>query len=579
MNLIAIAVLDEYGEMVCDADVRLSITYLPQGRRSGVTRTTALTTKDGHIQINPECYLKEKTNKPDYQTTFTTEEVGIYEVTLTATTNNGTFSVDDRFEVQDRIPFQIERTTATRIFPKEDYPVQISVSVQEDFKGTVIEKVPESFILSDAYLIDTSSMNQTFSLNDSGGESMSTTLTDPIKREPHRIYEASDLKLMEWDVDWKKGETYVIHYTYDAKNFSPAFYSLGPLTLSKKDIQTYYQEARQWSIAVDAIGDIGHWRDSIGGQIPGTTFAAFEFDQQIRNDGIYSRPNNSTIQLDEAGSYLIISTIRGVDNSNGRYNAQARVALTSGSGSLFTSYYTGYSRDASEDTSWFRAVGVVLNATANTQVQVQRRRDTDAPTSGSVAGESDVQVVRINPDNYGLYAMGATSGSVGGTTPNTMDVTAVTVESSTSAIEGNTSTDTITVKGDNKRYLTAWSVSGDTGGSRTQRIGHLEYNGTDALDTRSYCYQRNGTNEYCGIGSMDLIETSTADVGIQVEVFRGPGVAADNGGADVDGSFDLDGNGQIIVLELPDYVEVFKSHDSIGLQNITSAATLNAMRD
>ena len=332
-------------------------------------------------------------------------------------------------------------------------------------------------------------------------------------------------------------------------------------------------------LADAAVGDIGHWRDSVGGQIPGTSFAAFETDQEIRNDGIYTRPDDSTIELDEAGDYLIISTIRGVDSSNGRYNAQARIALTSGSGSLFTSYYTGYSRDTSEDTAWFRAVGVVIGASANAQIQVQRRRDTDAPTSGSIAGESDVQVVRINPTNYGIYAIGGTGAAYLGTTLNTVNITAVTAESDTNAIQGDTGTETITVKGDNKRYLIAWSVSGNTGGSRTQRIGQLNYDGTGQGWTQSYCYQRSSTNEYCGIGSMDILETATADRDIQVKVFRGAGVAADQGGADNNGSWVTDGNGQMIVLEMPDSLEVFHSYDSTGLQNISSSATLNAMRD
>jgi len=82
------------------------------------------------------------------------------------------------------------------------------------------------------------------------------------------------------------------------------------------------------------------------------------------------------------------------------------VALTAGTGNVCSSYYTGYSRDNSEDTAWFRAVGIVIGASANAQVQIQSRRDTDAPTSGSVAGESDVQVIRINPTNYGIYNIG-----------------------------------------------------------------------------------------------------------------------------------------------------------------------------
>ncbi len=334
-----------------------------------------------------------------------------------------------------------------------------------------------------------------------------------------------------------------------------------------------------------AVGDIGHWEDSIGGQIPGLTFAGFDFDNEIRNDGIYTKPNDSTIELDEAGDYLIIATIRGTDNSNGRYNPQGRVALTSGSGTLYTSYNTGYSRDNSENESWVRAVGVVIGASANAQIQIQRRRDTDAPTSGSVPGQSDVQVVRINPTNYGVYAIGGTtdtyagSAPYGANTPDTVDITAVTAESSTSAIEGNTTTETVTVKGDNKRYLVAWSVSGDTGGVRTQRIGHLEYDGVDDLATRSYCYQRQASDEYCGLGAIDIIETSTADRAIQVEVYIGDGAASDQGGAENTGSWVADGNGQLVILELPDSLEVFRAHDSIGLQDITSAVTLNAARD
>ena len=327
-----------------------------------------------------------------------------------------------------------------------------------------------------------------------------------------------------------------------------------------------------------AVGDIGHWQDSAGGQLPTTSFAAFQFASQQRNDGSYTKPDSSTIELDEAGHFLIISTIKGVDTSNARDNHQSKIVLTSGTGTLFTSHYTGYSRDNSENYYWTRAVGVLINGSTNAQVQVQYRGDTDLPTGGSTANESDVQVVRINPDNWGIYAFGATTGAMGGTTPNTADITAVTLESSTAAIEGNTTTETVTVKGDNKRYLVAWSISGTTGGSRTQRIGHLEYGGTDDLATQSYCYQRNAANEYCGLGSMDLIETSTADIAIQAEVYRGPGVAADQGGADIDGSFDLDGLGQMVVLELPDTLEVFRSHDATGLQDITASATLNAMR-
>ena len=40
-----------------------------------------------------------------------------------------------------------------------------------------------------------------------------------------------------------------------------------------------------------------------------------------------------------------------------------------------------------------------------------------------------------------------------------------------------------------------------------------------------------------------------------------------------------DGNGQMIILEMPDYLEAFRSEDSVGLQDITSSQTLNIARD
>lgn len=327
------------------------------------------------------------------------------------------------------------------------------------------------------------------------------------------------------------------------------------------------------------IWDIGHWRDNIWSQIPGTTFTPFNFETEIRNDGIFTKPSNDTIEFDEAGDYLIIATTRDEDGSNGRYNSQLRVALTSGWWNLFTSHYSWYSRDNSENESWTRAVGVVIGAGIDTQIQVQKRRDTDAPTLWSIAWASDVQVIRLDQTNYGIYWIWGTWNSYGWTNPNTVNVDSIISESDSSVIEWNTVTDTITVKGDNKKYLIAWSVSFNGTWNRTQRIGHLEYDSVDKLSTRSYCYRRNASNEYCGLGSMDLIETSSTDIDIQAEIFRGSWVAADNWWADSDETMTTDGNGQVIVLEMPNTLEAIRSEDSVWFQDITTAQTLNFARD
>jgi len=162
-----------------------------------------------------------------------------------------------------------------------------------------------------------------------------------------------------------------------------------------------------WNLWVvyGAIWDIGHWRDGAWSQIPGTTFWGFNFNTEIRNDGIYTKPNDSTIQVSEAGDYLIIATTHDEDASNGRYNSQLRVSQIAGTGDIFSSHYTGYSRDNSENESWTRALWVVIWASANSQFQVQKRRDTDAPTWWSVINSSDLQVIKLDQTNYGIYGI------------------------------------------------------------------------------------------------------------------------------------------------------------------------------
>ena len=333
------------------------------------------------------------------------------------------------------------------------------------------------------------------------------------------------------------------------------------------------------NIAHAAVWDIGHWRDGVWGQIPGTGFTGFNFDGQIRNDWIYSKPSNDTIQLNEAGDYLIIATTTDEDTSNGRYNSQLRVSQTAGTGELFTSHYSGYSRDNSENESWTRAISVIIWASANSQIQVQKRRDTDAPTWWSIINASDVQVIRLAQTNYWIYTIWWTGNVYGGTVPNTVSIDSIVSQSDAWAIEWNIVTDTVTVKWDNKKYLIAWSTSFNWVGNRTQRVWHLDYDGNDILSTRAYCYRRNTPNEYCGLGSMDLIETWSADIEISAEVFRGLWTWADQWWADTDQTMTTDGNGQMIILEMPDTLEAFRSEDSNWLQDVTTAQSINFARN
>jgi murein DD-endopeptidase MepM/ murein hydrolase activator NlpD len=137
---IAMAVLDEKGEMVCDAKVTLTITTPVMGK-------DILSTSDGSVVQNPACFKKEMQLEPDYQANYTPVIVGEYKLSLKAETKNGIYSIDDSFSVVESAPYRIKRVTATRLYPPETYPVTISFTAEEDFDGVVTEVVPESFVV------------------------------------------------------------------------------------------------------------------------------------------------------------------------------------------------------------------------------------------------------------------------------------------------------------------------------------------------------------------------------------------------------------------------------------------------
>ena len=138
---IAIAVLDELGRMVCDADVTLTI-------KSPSSDSTTLSTKEHTISVNDECTMRDIVFKPDYETRYVTTGIGTYQMTLTAITANGTYTITDAFEVRDSVLFDVERITSTRIYPIHTYPVRLSITANTDFTGTIIESVPQEFMIS-----------------------------------------------------------------------------------------------------------------------------------------------------------------------------------------------------------------------------------------------------------------------------------------------------------------------------------------------------------------------------------------------------------------------------------------------
>lgn len=141
---IAIAVLDDAGRMVCNAKVNLKISA-PNGGKEQI-----LSTSDGSIVVNKACTTHGVTSEPDYEADYVVGAAGVYQMTLTAQTVNGDHSISDAFAVRNSVSFDVERITATRIYPKSDYDVIFKIKANQDFSGRIVEEVPSSFGLSQA---------------------------------------------------------------------------------------------------------------------------------------------------------------------------------------------------------------------------------------------------------------------------------------------------------------------------------------------------------------------------------------------------------------------------------------------
>ncbi|MFA5828849.1 MAG: DUF2341 domain-containing protein [Candidatus Shapirobacteria bacterium] len=224
---ISLAVLDETGDMVCDAKLAL-IVEEPDGS------VEELTTDDGRIKVNPECQVHGFTEKPDYETEYAfSENPGTYKFHLVAETKNGSYSITDQVQVAENLPIEVDRVMATRIYPPHPYTATINLKANEDFIGIVTETVPSSFIITKA----------------------ANTEILPYKT----IVEDknSKTKKITWNLDLKPGEDVTIGYRYDIPDISPEFYLVGPIKFTDySGTVDFFTETRQWQLAADAVAPV-----------------------------------------------------------------------------------------------------------------------------------------------------------------------------------------------------------------------------------------------------------------------------------------------------------------------------------
>jgi len=209
---IAMAVLDDGGNIVCDADVTLNI-------KDPFGAVTTLSTLNGAITISDECEFLGVTNLPDYYTTYTVGEIGNYSLDLTAITENGIKTIYDNIIVQSSVPFDVTRDGPTRIYPLVPYTMSFTINANENYSGKINEYVPASFAITPQNGLTIKTIGNT--------------------------------KELSWTVNIKQDETVNLSYEFDAPDVSPELFLLGPLSIGT------FSETRQWQIASDAISFTG----------------------------------------------------------------------------------------------------------------------------------------------------------------------------------------------------------------------------------------------------------------------------------------------------------------------------------
>lgn len=226
------AALNDTGHTLCDADLRLEI-------EDPNLQKTIFQTADGTMEKSEGdtgCGPNNVTDNPDYFARYIATSTGVYHATLTNVGNG--YAVSDTFNVQNEIPYEVERVGATRINPfLSDYLMTFRVKANSDFKGVITEKTPKGF-----------------------------EITPTASSFSVKVMDSPDGKIISWETELKAGDTATLSYRYQAPKISPEMFLLGPLgfyvpdnwllRLIGKDSPPVFEESRHWQLASDAESTI-----------------------------------------------------------------------------------------------------------------------------------------------------------------------------------------------------------------------------------------------------------------------------------------------------------------------------------
>jgi hypothetical protein len=236
---IQMGALDDMGHTLCDAQLELEVKD-PSGA------VEYFSVAEGTIEKSGVCDGDSFVELPDYATHYIVGGVGVYYMRLV---NEDTgFEILDSFEVQESVPFVVERVGPTRIYPPATYEMQITIEAKRNFDGDVYEYMPETFELVSAKeevgaraippLRDTTwgarvGTSSGASIGAGGAQSQDTIFfeesTASVNYAGEFVSEEPETKELLWNVSMREGERVTLRYVFDAPDVSPELFLLGPL--------------------------------------------------------------------------------------------------------------------------------------------------------------------------------------------------------------------------------------------------------------------------------------------------------------------------------------------------------------
>lgn len=315
-------VVDDGGHTICNARLSLEITA-PDG---GVAY---LDQDNGLVVDNPDCGPDNVIKSPDYFAYYGLAGAGLYQVKLVAETYNGRHELSDRLEVREGLPFEIQRTGPSRIFPKADYEMKLTVKANEDHAGEVTDYAPLSFRVYGGRAAVMRAGEEDFF---------------PVAATLRTGDSNNSEQLLIWQgLELKKDDTLELVYTFDAPDVSPEFFLLGPAAIGN------FREARNWQIASDAVDNRVRTVEYFAGSYSsnGTTGQNSDTDQTFSTFDFRLAETGVTIQ----NAYIVFESQYEAWNNNGSYSGGYTLAFDACAAPCTADAFNGTSTVSKSDTT------------------------------------------------------------------------------------------------------------------------------------------------------------------------------------------------------------------------------------